>query len=216
MQEAAPLAASASIINLSDQVADTVVFTLSLTDFQNRTSVVATDTLLGLGSEETATVTLDIDTNGLAGRNVLTLEARQPGLTEALPGPEALEDRIVVLAFFASWCPPCHPEFDHLKAIDARYRDDEVTVVAVNIFEDYIGGGDTARLEAFLVAKAPAFAVLGEGERVAGLFGKVERIPTLFVFGTDGGPVLHFIHARGAKKTHAGYDEIEAAVRGLL
>ncbi len=84
VQEAAPLSASASIINLSDQVADTVVFTLSLTDFQNRTSVVATDTLLGLGPEETATVTLDIDTNGLAGRNVLTLEARQPGLTEAI------------------------------------------------------------------------------------------------------------------------------------
>jgi len=163
---------------------------------------------LPVGAGETGPIVLDD-----ARRSSL---AALPALTGALAGPEALEDRVVVLAFFASWCPPCHPEFDHLKAIDARYRDEGVTVVAVNIFEDHFGGGDTARLEAFLAKKAPAFAVLGEGEQVAGLFGRVERIPTLFVFGFDGGPALHFIHARGAKKTHAGFEEIEAAVRGLL
>lgn len=142
--------------------------------------------------------------------------AALPALTEALAGPEALEDRVVVLAFFASWCPPCHPEFDHLKAIDARYRDDGVTVVAVNIFEDHIGGGDTSRLQTFLARKAPEFAVLGEGERVAQVFGAVERIPTLFVFRADGDPALQFIHARGAKKTHASFEEIEAAVQAAL
>ena len=142
--------------------------------------------------------------------------AALPALAGSLTGPEALADRVVVLGFFASWCPPCHPEFDHLKAIDARYRDDGVTVVAVNIFEDYFGGGDGSQLRAFLAGKAPDFAVLGEGERVAELFGSVERIPTLFVFGADGDPALHFIHARGAKKTHAGFEEIEAAVQAAL
>lgn len=129
--------------------------------------------------------------------------------------PSVLGDRVVVLAFFASWCPPCHPEFDHLKRVDTAYRAGGVTVVAVNIFES-LGGSDGARLEAFLEDQAAAFHVLGDGERVAEVFGRVERIPTLFVFGRDGLPVLHFVHARGATKTHATYAEIEAAVKSAL
>lgn len=128
--------------------------------------------------------------------------------------PLLLDDRVVVLAFFASWCPPCHPEFDHLKRIDEVYRARGVTVVAVNIFESLGGGG--ARLKAFLAAKAAAFPVLGDGERVAQVFGRVERIPTLLVFGRDGRPLLHFVHLRGAVKTHAGYKEIESAVESAL
>lgn len=129
--------------------------------------------------------------------------------------PSTLDDRVLVLAFFASWCPPCHPEFEHLKRIDRVYRARGVTVVAVNIFEN-MGGNDAARLDAFLVAKAAAFHVLGDGEQVAHVFGRVERIPTLFVFGLDGRPVLHFVHARGATKTHATFEEIETAVRSAL
>ncbi len=146
----------------------------------------------------------------------LTALAGLPVLGGASLAPSALRDRIVVLAFFASWCPPCHPEFDHLKRIDSAYRARGVTVVAVNIFENHGGGDDAIRLEAFLAAKAAAFSVLGEGERVAQVFGRVERIPTLFVFGRDGRPVLHFVHVRGATKTHATYAEIEAAVRSAL
>lgn len=142
--------------------------------------------------------------------------AELPAIANGPDSAKALEDRVVVLAFFASWCPPCHPEFDALKAVDEGYRARGVSVVAVNIFEDYIGGGDRSRLAGFLAAKAPGFAVLGEGERVAPLFGAVDRIPTLFVFGRDGRPALHFVHGRGAKKTHASLEEIEAAVRAAL
>lgn len=130
--------------------------------------------------------------------------------------PEALAERVVVVAFFASWCPPCHPEMDHLKAIDRRYGPKGVQVVAVNIFEDFGGGADGKRLNRFLERKAPDFAVLAEGERVANHFGAVERIPTLLVFDPSGSPALHFVHQRGAAKTHAGYEEIAAAVEVAL
>ena len=123
---------------------------------------------------------------------------------------ERLEGRSVVLTFFASWCPPCHVEFDELNQLRATRDRDDVEIVAVNIFEDFFPG--TERLVNFLAGKAPAFTILGGGEAVAGLFGEVTRIPTLFVFGPDGASRLHFIHVKDARKMHAGLEEIEAAL----
>ena len=128
---------------------------------------------------------------------------------------DELDGKVVVLTFFAAWCPPCHAEFDYLNEIDAAY-DDDVVILAVNIFEDHFKKDQDARLAGFLAKKAPSFQILGEGEQVGALFNDVSRIPTLYVFGRDGEAVKHFIHARGAKKTHATFDEIDSAIRAAL
>ena len=151
----------------------------------------------------------------------ITLDETRREIVAALPTiqgnsitAEGLAGRIVVLTFFASWCPPCHVEFDHLNSLRQAYGDDQVAIVAINIFEDYLPtpGG----LKGFLAKKAPLFSVVGQGEDIAAAFGDVDRIPTLFVFGADGAPLLHFVHARGAKKTHADLAEITAAVEAGL
>ena len=136
----------------------------------------------------------------LAGAETVTLDAERRAALAELPvlhGPalnaDTLDGRVVVVAFFASWCPPCHPEFDHLNEAHRAFRSDGVEIVAVNIFED-IGRfkDDPERLGRFLARKAPTFHVLGGGEAVADLFGSVDRIPTVFVFGPDGRPSLPF------------------------
>jgi thiol-disulfide isomerase/thioredoxin len=129
---------------------------------------------------------------------------------------EHLVDRVVVIGFFASWCPPCRPEFETLNAIREEFAHEDVEVVAVNIFEDHFKKDAEARLTSFLIKTAPLFKVVGEGERVAELFGPVTRIPTTFVFGRDGRPAMHFIHKQGADKTHASLDELRAAVAAAL
>lgn len=150
------------------------------------------------------------------------LDAERRAALAALPviGGDALEagdldGKVVVLTFFAAWCPPCHAEFDYLNAIDAAYGED-VVILAVNIFEDHFKKDQEARLAGFLAKKAPAFRILGEGEQVGPLFNEVSRIPTLYVFGRDGQAVKHFIHARGAKKTHASFEDIDTAIRAAL
>ena len=122
----------------------------------------------------------------------------------------------MVVNFFASWCPPCHPEFDNLTQIDRDYRERGVTVVSINIFEDFFGEDGGLRLRGFLAGKAPQFPVLGDGEAVAEAFGEVTRIPTLLVFDRQGTASLHFVHAEGSKKTHASLEEIAQAVERVL
>jgi cytochrome c biogenesis protein CcmG/thiol:disulfide interchange protein DsbE len=133
----------------------------------------------------------------------------------SLGGPdlsaEALEGRVTVVTFFASWCPPCRIEFEHLKTVKEHHGEDLV-VVAVNIYENFDGAANPARMARFLEHAAPSFHLLAEGERVRDLFGDVRRIPTVFVFDAEGRARLHFIHARGARKTNATLDELEAAI----
>ena len=84
LQEGESLTARASILNLSDIVADTVVYRLTLTDALNRSNVIAADTLLRVAPNDTASVSFPLTTNGLLGRNQLTLEVEQPNLSELI------------------------------------------------------------------------------------------------------------------------------------
>lgn len=151
------------------------------------------------------------------------LDAAQREAIAALPplrgaGVDAgdLENRIVVVAFFASWCPPCNPEFDHLEAVRKKFSDRPVEILAVNIFESFGGLGSDARLQGFLDRKNPGFVTLGNGEEISESFGTVSRIPSVFVFDQAGDLAFNFVHLTGAAKTHVEEDELTEVIERLL
>ena len=127
-----------------------------------------------------------------------------------------LAGKVTIVSFFASWCPPCNAEFRHLAELREHYGGD-LTIVSVNVFEDYGGFKDRgARLRRFLSRHKPEHAVITGDPSVREAFGNVERIPTLYVFGRDGKTVFTFIHAQGSAKTNATMVEVEAAVDTAL
>lgn len=130
---------------------------------------------------------------------------------------DALANKVVVISFFASWCPPCHVEFKHLNDLSAAYRDDDVVIIAINRFE-HVGRfhDDGTRLKRFLARYDPAFTVVEGDQAIAARMGDVARIPTVLVFGRDGRPFLHFIHAKGARKMNPSAEEVDRAVRAAL
>lgn len=136
---------------------------------------------------------------------------------DGAPLPPSLDGRVVVVTFFASWCPPCHVEFRQLEKIHAAYADRGVTVIAFNIFEATGRFADDGeRLIRFLDRYEPDYPILVANRRIQQLFGDVRRIPTVTVFGRDGVPRLHFIHERGSDQMNPDFETLHAAVREAL
>lgn len=128
-----------------------------------------------------------------------------------------LAGRPVIVSFFASWCPPCNAEFEHMKLLHLAHAADGLAVVAINLFEDFGGFQDDGkRLSRFLGRHTPVFSVVKGTDETAKLFGGVKRLPTVFVFDRRGRARLHFIHAPGSKKTNPGLAELRRAVRDAL
>ncbi len=48
-----------------------------------------------------------------------------------------LDRKIVIVTFFASWCPPCRWEFEALNALRRKFDEKDLAIVAINLFEDW-------------------------------------------------------------------------------
>ena len=158
-----------------------------------------------------------------AGAESVTLDGRLRRALAELPllrgepvRPDDLSDRVVVVNFFASWCPPCRPEMAHLNRLVAESAADRLRVIGINLFEDFGGRSGDAALDRFLEQMQPAFPILRGDNAIAEAFDGVDRIPTLFVFEGSGRMTRHFVHRRGAAKTHLDFEELRAAVAPLL
>ena len=130
----------------------------------------------------------------------------------------AVQGRGLVVAFFASWCPPCRPEFGELNKLRRMFSPDDVNIVAINLFEDYFADKSGVRMKRFLGETRPEFTVLQAKDDTAirQAFGRVDRIPTVFVYDRIGNPVYTFIHKEGASKMHVTATEIEPRLREAL
>ena len=128
----------------------------------------------------------------------------------------SLDGQVVLVAFFASWCPPCKHEFPHLNTIQQAYGDEGFRVIAVNVFETHDGLSTSAKLEAFLDDVAPIFPILKGDAETRRIFGNLDRIPTMFLFDRDGQPNFIFRHERNAEKTHLTERELRDVISPLL
>lgn len=162
-------------------------------------------------------VLLSIIAGPAVGKTTLdALLAGLPVLRGEAPSEEQLEDRVVLVAFFASWCPPCKHEFPHLNTVQKAYGEDGLQIVAINVFETHDGLSTSAKLETFLDDTNPVFPILKGDAETRRVFGNLDRIPTMFLFKRNRDLDFIFRHERNAEKTHLNEAELRAAIEPLL
>lgn len=98
--------------------------------------------------------------------------------------------KVLVLDFWATYCPPCREEVPHLIALQKRYGAQGLNVVGLNV------GGDEDR------PKVPGFVQqlgisypLGypDDELTSAVFSQTDAIPQTYVFDRNGRLIKRFV-----------------------
>ena len=94
---------------------------------------------------------------------------------------ESLRGKVVVLNFWATWCPPCRAEIPDFKKVYSKYRDKDVEILGVSL--DHKGW---KVIEPFLEQWEINYPVVLGGSEIARDYGNVRSIPTTFIIDRDG------------------------------
>ncbi|MEN8206217.1 MAG: TlpA disulfide reductase family protein [Pseudomonadota bacterium] len=162
-----------------------------------------------------------VGTHALAETEESTLGYRFSPVTPLLAAPDfTLEDmdgetyklhgyrgKVVLVNFWATWCPPCRKEMPALEALYRKLGGDSFTVLAVNQWEDpdhvfaYTG-----ELNVF-----PTFPILFDPEsRISAEYG-VKGLPTSFLIDKKGRLAYRAVGGRAFD-----HPEVERLIRTLL
>jgi peroxiredoxin len=100
-----------------------------------------------------------------------------------------LDGKVVLVNFWATWCPPCRKEMPDLEALYERYKDQGFIILAISDEE-------SAKVIPFIAERKITYPVLLDpGRKVNELF-VVEGIPKSFVFNREGRLVAQSIDMR--------------------
>lgn len=114
---------------------------------------------------------------------------------------QTLRGQVVYLDFWASWCKPCRRSFPWMNAMQAKYHDKGLQIIAVNL------DSDPEQVKRFLEKYPADFIVAFDAEgKVASQY-QVKGMPSSYLIDKQGN-----IHA-----SHIGFrDEAKAAVESQI
>jgi len=105
---------------------------------------------------------------------------------------ESMQGKIIVVNFWATWCPPCRREMISLEKLYQKTKNENVIVLAVNVGEDI----DTVSFFMNSLEPAPTFSVLFDTDSIATEHWKVRGLPTTYVVNSEGHIIYKAIGGR--------------------
>lgn len=118
----------------------------------------------------------------------------------------AIKGKVVLVDFWATWCPPCRQSFPAFERLTKRFGSDKFVIVAISVDES------PANLKRQLAAHPPTFATPHDAKHTLASTVAPPGMPTSYLL--DRGGVVRFIHAG----FHAGSTEkeLETEITKLL
>lgn len=98
--------------------------------------------------------------------------------------------KIIILNFFATWCPPCRMEMPDFNEIASEYKN-EVEIIAVNV-----GGEDVSGVEKFAKSLSLSFNILMDDGKVSSSYGPIRAIPVTYIIDKNFNIAKQYIGAR--------------------
>jgi thiol-disulfide isomerase/thioredoxin len=112
--------------------------------------------------------------------------------------------KVVILDFWATWCPPCRAEIPGFISLQKQYAAQGLTVVGVSLDTD-----GASVVKSFMKRVGMNYPVVIGDEKIASNYGGITAIPTTFVLDRNGNIVT----------SHQGYASqvvFESEIRPLL
>jgi peroxiredoxin len=102
------------------------------------------------------------------------------------------EGKVVILDFWATWCPPCKREIPDFIDLQKQFGSKGVQVVGIGLDEP-------GKLAAFARQYGMNYPVLVGNQEIAANYGGIEGIPTTFIIDRSGKIVSSFVGYRPAQ-----------------
>lgn len=118
---------------------------------------------------------------------------------------ESLRGQVVLVDFWASWCTPCRKSFPWMNEMKARYGDDGLTIIAINLDKD------RALAEQFLADLSADFTIGYDPEAILAKQFDVIGMPSAYLIGRDGEVLSSHV---GFRTGHV--EDYENAIREAL
>ena len=112
--------------------------------------------------------------------------------------------KVVVLDFWATWCPPCVKEIPHFIELYEQYKDQGFAMVGISL--DHQG---VSVVKSFVRKYQVNYPILMADRQVQASYGEIKNIPTTFVIDAEG----------NLKRKYIGYRDksvFEADIQTLL
>jgi cytochrome c biogenesis protein CcmG/thiol:disulfide interchange protein DsbE len=121
---------------------------------------------------------------GCAENGAVEIGEKAPDFS--LPDPDgkqvSLSDfsgKVVILDFFASWCPPCRQEIPDFIQLEKAYSDKGFAMIGVSLV-------DAQQTKDFANKFGINYTVLVDDGKVSNAYGPIRSIPTTFVLDRSG------------------------------
>lgn len=103
-----------------------------------------------------------------------------PALSGEARAKAHYQGKVVLLNFWASWCPPCREEFPSLERLQQALGGKDFTVLAVSVRDSENG------IARFLGGRAPPFDVLLDGEGKSARDYRAMGVPVTYLLDREG------------------------------